>query len=186
MWSDFFLTCCSQGKEWYLEIFKSPIPRQLGKLPLLDSDHVIWWTAPEKLLDGSLSCCFQVQDWTLNLSDRFIFLDVQTVRSATQYPSCSSPYLPTDGTLCHTWALTHSTDLCSHQDPRVSFQTQTVRYFIPFLCGSVLQHSALQGCTTPPPRKVLATVYHWLYWEHVMAQSWWIRWAVDLLITVLG
>lgn len=35
-------------------------------------------------------------------------------------------------------------------------------------------------------RKALATVDHWLYREHLMAQSWWILRAVDLLIIVLG
>lgn len=67
---------------------------------------------------------------------------------------------------------------------RFLFRLQTVRYFIPSLCASVLQHYTVQGCTTQPPRNAVATLYHWLYWEHLMAQSWWILWAVDLLIIV--
>lgn len=64
--------------------------------------------------------------------------------------SCSSCPPPTDGTLCHTCALTHTTDLCSHQDPQVSFQTQTVRYFIPPLCCALrsarMHHTTSQKC----------------------------------------
>lgn len=77
--------------------------------------------------------------------------------------------------------------ICAHiKILRFLFRLQTVRYFIPSLCVSVLRYSTLHGCTTQPPRNALATLYHWLYWEHLMAQSWWILWAVDLLITVLG
>ena len=124
--------------------------------------------------------------WTSVIDVVFGCPDSQESDLLHAIPSCSSSPPPTDGTLLHTWALTHTTELCSHQDPQVSFQTQTDRYFIPSLCGWVLRHSALQGCTTPPPRNALAAVYHWLYWEHLMAQSWWILWAVDLLITVLS
>lgn len=31
----------------------------------------------------------------------------------------------------------------------------------------------LLGCTSPPPRNALDAVYHWLYWEHLMAQCDW-------------
>lgn len=77
--------------------------------------------------------------------------------------------------------------ICAHiKILRFLFRLRHLDTSSPSLCGSVLRHSPLQGCTTPPPRKTLATVYHWLYWEHLMAQSWWILWAVDLLITVPG
>lgn len=165
-----------------LEIYNSMTPQQTP----FDNGHVIWQTGhrwPQQSYNMNLSAAvWRFKNWLCTS----VIVDVQTVRGVTHSPSCSSSYVPTDGTLRHTWALTHTTDLCSHQDPQVSFQTETVRYFVPSLCGSVFRLSALQGCTTPPPRKALAAVYHWLYWEHLMAQSWWILWAVDLLITVLS
>lgn len=121
---------------------------QLG-YSFADKDHVIWWTAPEKLQNGSANCCFQGHELSLIFSD-FGRLNYPESDLFHVIQSCSSCPPPTDGTLCHSWDLTHTTDLCSHQDPQVSFQTQTVRYFIPSLYGSLrsarMHHTTSQKC----------------------------------------
>lgn len=48
----------------------------------------------------------------------------------------------------------------------------------PALCSARMHHTTSQKCAGHSLSLTL--------WEHVMAQSWWIPWAVDLLITVLG
>lgn len=65
-------------------------------------------------------------------------------------PLCSSHDQPTDGTLCHTWALTHTTDLdpgSGSTSGSSGFSSVPESYFIPSPCDSVLRQCALQGCT---------------------------------------
>lgn len=94
-------------------------------------------------------------------------------------PSCSSSRLPTDGTP----ELWLTPLICAHIN--ILWFLFKLRQSDASSPPSVVL-SALQGCTAPPQRNALAAVYHWLCWEHLMAQSWWILWAVDLLIAVLS
>lgn len=70
--------------------------------------------------------------------------------------------------------------ICAHsRDPQVSFyKPQTVRCFTRSLCGSLLCEDAPRRLC----RKAPAAVYHRLYWERLMARSWWILpagWFID-------
>lgn len=83
-----------------------------------------------------LSCCFWGQEESLNLSDRFSFC--MSLLSGAWFVS-HHPIMQflSSAHRWHTWALTHTTDLCSHQHPLFSFQTHTVRCFIPSQCDSL-------------------------------------------------
>lgn len=133
-----------------------------------------------KLPNRALICCFQGQGLHLILSD-----DQWTIRSLICFPPSRHAVLVLrpQMALFATPELGLTPLICAHiKILRFLFKLRQLDTSSP----PCVVHSALQGCTTPPPRNALAAVYHWLYWEHLMARSWWILWAVDLLITVPG
>lgn len=130
---------CSE-KNGHFNIYNS---MTTGLTPFTDNDCVIYWTMMNY---RKATICTSQLLFPMSII-KFATSEIDVVFACPNYlksdlfrtiPSCSSCPLPTDGTLCYTWALTHTTDLCSHQDPQVSFQTLTDRYFIPSLCGWAL------------------------------------------------
>lgn len=127
------------------------------------------------------SSCFYYHAWYLDFSFGCVYFKLSDLRHTI--PSCTSGHPPTDGTLRHTWALITPL-ICAHIKILRFLFRQSDTSSPP--CVVQYSNTLLFKDAPPPPRNALATLYHWLYWEHLMAQSWWILWEVDLLITVLG
>lgn len=84
----------------------------------------------------------------------------------------SSRSSPTDGAVGHSfWAMftTWCSGLFLYSGSSSLSQCASVR-------SARTHRSTSQKCSGP--------LYHWLYWECLMAQWWWILWAGDVLITI--
>lgn len=84
---------------------------------------------------------------------------------------------------------------------QVAFFATPELWLTSLICGHVVVSSQAQTENfTPCPwspltsrmthyttsKKCEATVYHWLYWDNLIARFWWILWEADLLIAVLS